>query len=115
MFLDNFPRLIKVPRLNWNATGQLCCIDTELSVAFVSAYAGFHEFAEFVTEDVGTLDSGLNSVVLANNNEFVLLPVNEPTFGTPRKSQIQTYLEQNEGPGLQHLALKTDDIFHTLG
>lgn len=31
--------------------------------------AGFHEFAEFVAEDVGTLDSGLNSVVLANNNE----------------------------------------------
>ncbi len=31
--------------------------------------AGFHEFAEFVAEDVGTVDSGLNSVVLANNNE----------------------------------------------
>ena len=27
---------------------------------------------------------------------------------------VQTFLEQNEGPGLQHLALKTDDIFHTL-
>ena len=44
----------------------------------------------------------------------MLLPVNEPTFGTRRKSQIQTYLEQNEGPGLQHLALKTDDIFTTM-
>ena len=31
-----------------------------------------------------------------------------------RKSQIQTYLEQNEGAGLQHLALKTDDIFSTI-
>jgi 4-hydroxyphenylpyruvate dioxygenase-like putative hemolysin len=31
-----------------------------------------------------------------------------------RKSQIQTYLEQNEGAGLQHLALKTDDIFATV-
>ena len=27
---------------------------------------------------------------------------------------VQTYLEQNEGEGLQHLALKTDDIFATL-
>jgi 4-hydroxyphenylpyruvate dioxygenase-like putative hemolysin len=27
---------------------------------------------------------------------------------------LQTFLEQNEGPGLQHLALKTDDIFHTM-
>jgi hypothetical protein len=51
--------------------------------------AGFHEFAEFVAEDVGTVDSGLNSMVLANNNELVLLPINEPTFGTKRKSQIQ--------------------------
>jgi len=42
------------------------------------------------------VDSGLNSVVLANNNEYILLPINEPTFGTKRKSQIQTYLEQNQ-------------------
>jgi 4-hydroxyphenylpyruvate dioxygenase-like putative hemolysin len=67
-----------------------------------------------VAEDVGTLDSGLNSMVLACNSESVLLPINEPTFGTRRKSQIQTYLEHNEGPGVQHIALKTDDIFHTL-
>lgn len=40
-------------------------------------------------QDIGTLDSGLNSMVLASNNEMVLLPVNEPTFGTKRKSQIQ--------------------------
>jgi 4-hydroxyphenylpyruvate dioxygenase len=53
-------------------------------------------------------------MVLANNSEMILLPINEPTFGTKRKSQIQTYLEQNEGAGLQHLALKTDDIVSTL-
>merc|ERR1712093_913843 len=57
---------------------------------------------------------GLNSMVMASNNEMVLLPFNEPTFGTKRKSQIQTYLEQNDGEGLQHLALKTDDIFDTM-
>jgi len=76
---------------------------------------GFHEFAEFTAEDVGTVDSGLNSIVAASNNEMVLFPINEPTFGTKRKSQIQTYLEQNVGAGVQHLALKTDDIFKTLG
>ena len=79
------------------------------TVDYIMGMTGFHEFAEFTAEDVGTVDSGLNSMVLANNNEFVLLPVNEPTFGTKRKSQIQTYLEQNGGPGLQHLALRTDD------
>lgn len=80
----------------------------------IAKMTGFHDFAEFVAEDVGTVDSGLNSVVLANNNELVLLPLNEPTYGTKRKSQIQTYLEQNNGEGVQHLALFTRDIFLTL-
>ena len=75
---------------------------------------GFHTFAEFVAEDVGTVDSGLNSIVLASNNEKVLLPLNEPTFGTKKKSQIQTYLEQNNGEGVQHIALQTNDIFNTM-
>jgi 4-hydroxyphenylpyruvate dioxygenase len=88
--------------------------DLSQTQRYLQAFTGFHEFAEFTAEDVGTVDSGLNSVVLANNAENVLLPVNEPTFGTRRKSQIQTYLEQNEGAGLQHLALKTPDIFATL-
>lgn len=85
------------------------------AVEYVMGFTGFHEFSEFTAEDVGTVDSGLNSMVLSSNNEMVLIPVNEPTFGTKRKSQIQTYLEQNVGAGLQHMALKTDDIFHTLG
>jgi 4-hydroxyphenylpyruvate dioxygenase len=84
------------------------------AVEYIGRMTGFHEFAEFTAEDVGTLDSGLNSIVLANNDERVLIPVNEPTFGTRRKSQIQTYLEYNKGPGLQHLALATDDIFATV-
>ena len=75
---------------------------------------GFHTFAEFVADDVGTVDSGLNSIVLASNNEKVLLPLNEPTFGTKKKSQIQTYLEQNNGEGVQHIALRTNDIFYTM-
>ncbi|XVF20906.1 hypothetical protein REPUB_Repub12eG0044000 [Reevesia pubescens] len=84
------------------------------AVSYVKSFTGFHEFAEFTAEDVGTSDSGLNSVVLANNEEMVLLPMNEPVFGTKRKSQIQTYLEHNEGAGVQHLALVSEDIFKTL-
>lgn len=84
------------------------------AVDYVKKFTGFHEFAEFTAEDVGTNESGLNSVVLANNNENVLLPMNEPVYGTKRKSQIQTYLEHNEGAGVQHLALASEDIFRTL-
>lgn len=84
------------------------------AVDYLMAATGFHEFSEFTAEDVGTVDSGLNSMVLANNSEMVLLPVNEPTFGTKRKSQIQNFLEHNDGAGVQHIALKTDDIFATM-
>ncbi len=84
------------------------------SVGYVGKMTGFHPFAEFDADDVGTATSGLNSIVLANNAEDVLIPLNEPVYGTPRKSQIQTYLECNNGPGLQHLALKTNDIFGTM-
>lgn len=47
----------------------------------IQKLTGFHEFAEFTSEDVGTVDSGLNSVVLASDSEEVLLPINEPTNG----------------------------------
>eukprot|EP00611_Tribonema_gayanum_P021088 TRINITY_DN3984_c0_g1_i1.p1 TRINITY_DN3984_c0_g1~~TRINITY_DN3984_c0_g1_i1.p1 ORF type:complete len:424 (-),score=129.86 TRINITY_DN3984_c0_g1_i1:154-1425(-) len=78
-------------------------------VNYVAAMTGFHEFAEFTAEDVGTVDSGLNSIVLACDSEAVLLPINEPTHGTKRRSQIQTYLDHNNGPGVQHIALLATD------
>ncbi|KAD7479664.1 hypothetical protein E3N88_02800 [Mikania micrantha] len=84
------------------------------AVDYVKSFTGFHEFAEFTADDVGTSESGLNSVVLACNSEMVLIPMNEPVYGTKRKSQIQTYLEHNEGAGVQHLALASEDIFRTL-
>lgn len=51
------------------------------TLAHVSMFTGFHEFAEFTAADVGTMESGLNSVVLASDSEDVLLPLNEPTNG----------------------------------
>eukprot|EP00252_Welwitschia_mirabilis_P000880 TRINITY_DN1086_c0_g1_i1.p1 TRINITY_DN1086_c0_g1~~TRINITY_DN1086_c0_g1_i1.p1 ORF type:complete len:434 (+),score=30.41 TRINITY_DN1086_c0_g1_i1:57-1358(+) len=109
--VDSMPMSIGISRLD-HAVGNVH--NLEEAVAYVAKFTGFHRFAEFTAEDVGTEESGLNSMVLANNNEMVLVPMNEPVFGTKRKSQIQTYLEHNEGPGLQHLALMCSDIFHTL-
>lgn len=83
-------------------------------VEYIKSFTGFHEFAEFTAKDVGTAESGLNSIVLANNDETVLFPLNELVYGTKRKSQIQMYLEHNEGAGVQHLALAIEDIFTTL-
>ncbi|KAL6888464.1 hypothetical protein ACP4OV_009490 [Aristida adscensionis] len=84
------------------------------AAAYVAGFTGFHEFAEFTAEDVGTAESGLNSMVLANNAETVLLPLNEPVHGTKRRSQIQTYLDHHGGPGVQHIALASDDVLRTL-
>ncbi|XP_010053920.2 4-hydroxyphenylpyruvate dioxygenase [Eucalyptus grandis] len=84
------------------------------AVSYVKRFTGFHELAEFTKDEVGTDESGLNSVMLANNNEMVILPMSEPVFGTKRRSQIQTFLDHNEGPGVQHLALMSEDIFRTL-
>lgn len=41
-------------------------------------------------------------------------PFSSPPHPKPCPPACQTYLEQNEGPGLQHLALKTNDIIATL-
>lgn len=82
--------------------------------SYLSTLSGFHDFAEFDHADVGTVNSGLNSVVLANEDERVLLPLNEPVRDTPRVSQIQTYLDWHGGAGVQHLALFSRDIGETV-
>lgn len=55
--------------------------------------------------------SGLHSQVLVHPQGGAKLPINEPT--TPN-SQIQEFLDWNRGPGVQHVALHTHDIVHTV-
>jgi 4-hydroxyphenylpyruvate dioxygenase len=52
------------------------------------------------------------SKVMANGNGYVKFPINEPAEGR-RKSQIEEYLDFYQGPGVQHIALATDDILST--
>lgn len=74
---------------------------------------GFHQFAHFDDKDISTEYSALRSVVMANHNERIKFPINEPAEGK-RKSQIQEYVEAWRGPGVQHLALITHDIVSTV-
>jgi len=90
------------------------CPDLLELTDFAMKMMGLHEFGEFVAADVGTVDSGLNSMILANNDLTILMPVNEPTFGTRRKSQIQSFLEHHQGSGVQHIAITTPDILATV-
>jgi 4-hydroxyphenylpyruvate dioxygenase len=53
------------------------------------------------------------SKVMANGDEKIKFPINEPAEGK-KKSQIEEYLEYYRGPGVQHVALATDDIISTV-
>ena len=70
---------------------------------------GFSTFVRFDETDISTEYSSLKSVVVRSKNWKIKLPINEPAEGL-KKSQIEEYLDSNVGPGVQHIALLTDDI-----
>jgi 4-hydroxyphenylpyruvate dioxygenase len=70
---------------------------------------GFKLFKHFDDKDISTEYSALMSKVLDSGFGVIKLPINEPAEGK-RKSQIEEYLDWHDNtPGVQHLALRTDD------
>ncbi|XP_076010336.1 4-hydroxyphenylpyruvate dioxygenase [Genypterus blacodes] len=69
----------------------------------------FHRFWSVDDKQLQTEFSALRSIVVANYEETVKMPINEPAMGK-RKSQIQEYVEYYGGPGVQHIAMNTSDI-----
>ncbi len=78
-------------------------------VDFYHRVMGFTNMKEFVGDDIATEYSALMSKVVADGGRKVKFPINEPAAGK-KKSQIDEYLEFYGGPGVQHIALATDDI-----
>ncbi len=78
-------------------------------VGFYHRVMGFTNMKEFVGDDIATEYSALMSKVVADGSRKVKFPIDEPAAGQ-RKSQIDEYLEFYGGPGVQHIALATDDI-----
>ncbi|WP_329178642.1 4-hydroxyphenylpyruvate dioxygenase [Streptomyces sp. NBC_01477] len=78
-------------------------------VGFYNQVMGFTNMKEFVGDDIATEYSALMSKVVADGTLKVKFPLNEPAAGK-RKSQIDEYLEFYGGPGVQHIALATNDI-----
>ncbi len=78
-------------------------------VGFYQRVMGFTNMKEFVGDDIATEYSALMSKVVADGSRKVKFPINEPAAGQ-RKSQIDEYLEFYGGPGVQHIALCTEDI-----
>ena len=74
---------------------------------------GFVNFLTFDDKQITTEYSALMSKVMSNGNGRIKFPINEPAEGI-KKSQIEEYLDFYEGPGVQHLAVATDDIVDTV-
>ncbi len=82
-------------------------------VKFYEDVMGFRNLISFDDKDISTEYSSLMSKVVANGNERIKFPINEPAQGK-KKSQIDEYLEYYHGPGVQHLAIATDNIIETV-
>ncbi|HEY3740356.1 MAG TPA: 4-hydroxyphenylpyruvate dioxygenase [Bryobacteraceae bacterium] len=82
-------------------------------VAFYRDVMGFQIYQSFDDKDISTEYSALMSKVMSNGNGRVKFPINEPAEGR-KKSQIEEYIDFYQGPGVQHIAMATDDIVWTV-
>lgn len=82
-------------------------------VEFYEKVMGFSLLVTFDDEDISTEYTALMSKVVSNGNGYIKFPINEPAEGK-KKSQIEEYLDFYNGPGVQHMAIATDDIIDTV-
>lgn len=108
----------------WAGGTGLCTIDHVVGnvesgkmmewVNFYQEVFGFHIFQGFDADDINTQYSALTSRVMANRAGTIKMPINEPAAGQ-KKSQIQEYLDFYSAPGVQHIAMSTNNIIATIG
>lgn len=82
-------------------------------VKFYEDVMGFKLLLTFDDKDISTEYSALMSKVVSNGSGYVKFPINEPASGK-KKSQIEEYIEFYNGPGVQHIAVATNNILHTV-
>jgi len=82
-------------------------------VSYYEHVLGFYNLVSFDDKTISTEYSALMSKVVANGNGRIKFPLNEPAQGR-KKSQIDEYLEFYRGPGVQHIAIATEDIVSTV-
>jgi 4-hydroxyphenylpyruvate dioxygenase len=82
-------------------------------VSFYERVMGFTELRHFSDEEISTEYSALMSKVVWDGEGKIKLPINEPAEGK-KKSQIEEYLEYYRTPGVQHIAMASEDIVGTV-
>lgn len=94
-----------VSNQGWNEMEQAC--------EYYEKALGFHKFWSVDDKQIFTEYSALRSTVMASSSDLIKMPVNEPAEGKKR-SQIEEFIEFNSGPGIQHIALLTDNIIGSI-
>ncbi|MGE0439855.1 MAG: 4-hydroxyphenylpyruvate dioxygenase [Gemmatimonadales bacterium] len=82
-------------------------------VSYYERVLGFYNLLSFDDKDISTEYSALMSKVMSNGNGRIKFPINEPAAGK-KKSQIDEYLDFYRGPGVQHIAVATNNIIETV-
>ncbi len=82
-------------------------------VHFYEHVMGFSQLVHFDDKDISTEYTALMSKVVQGGEGRIKFPINEPAEGR-RKSQIDEYLQFYKGPGVQHIAMETDNIVETV-
>lgn len=95
-----------VGNVGWGEMNKWC--------EFYKNVMGFEQLVSFDDKDISTEYTALMSKVMSNGNERIKFPINEPAEGK-KKSQIEEYLDFYKGAGVQHIAIATSDILHTVG
>ena len=96
-----------------HVVGNVALGDMEKWVAFYERVFGMRELNHFTDEAISTEYSALMSKVVSDGSGRIKFPINEPAEGR-RRSQVDEFLEFHGGPGVQHLALTTEDIVGTV-
>ena len=73
----------------------------------------FETFIEFGPGDISTKYSALLSKVVRAKDNVIKLPINEPYKGL-KKSQIEEYIEEYHGTGIQHITISTPNIISSI-
>lgn len=94
-----------VGNVGWDEMNKWC--------EFYGKVMGFAQIISFDDKDISTDFTALMSKVMSNGNGRIKFPINEPAEGK-KKSQIEEYLDFYNGPGVQHIAVATDDIVTTV-
>ena len=96
-----------------NMVGNVGWGEMNVWVKWYEEVMGFVNFLSFDDKQIHTEYSALMSKVMSNGNGRIKFPLNEPAKGKKR-SQIEEYLDFYESPGVQHIAIATDDIIQTV-